>query len=123
MVHCSTSSLTPPEQNERAREARLLRLAAFISLCPASWAAPESLPQRRELVEQRICANSSRPFGVNGYMRVQRQFDAIAFYEGLWADEEVVRLITGGSRAAGADASAEATGTGGDGQRAVHGAV
>ena len=61
LVHCSTSSLVPAEQNARASEAELLRLAAFVSLCPASWATAEGVAQKLRLVEARMCANSHIP--------------------------------------------------------------
>ena len=91
LVHCSTSSLVPAEQNERASEPDLLRLASFVSLCPASWATPDGVKQKLGLVEQRICANSHIPYAVN----TQRRFQAIAFYDGLWADEEALELVRG----------------------------
>ena len=34
LVHCSTSSLTPAEANQRAKAPDLLRLAAWVSMCP-----------------------------------------------------------------------------------------
>jgi len=90
-VHCSTSSLTPDDENVRAKEPELLRLANFLSLCPASWATPGALVQRRELVEARTCANTSIPFAV----MTQRRFEAVAFYEGFWQDEEAMQMVWG----------------------------
>ena len=101
LVHCSTSSLTPllSGGDEPARaskhaacEPRLLRLASFVSLCPASWAVDaDALAQRRKLVEERVCANSHIPYGVF----TQRRFECLAFYEGIWADEAALRLVRG----------------------------
>ena len=93
LVHCSTCSLTPPERNARAREARLLRLAAFVAACPARWASAEAIAQRRRMVSERMCANTHIPW--MGDAATQRRFEAVAFYEGVWDDADAVRLIEG----------------------------
>ena len=92
LVHCSTSALLPAEANARAREPRLLRLASFLSLCPRAWASEAALAERVRLAEERTCLNSAIPYAC---LR-KRNFQSLAFYEGLWNDAEAMRLLGAG---------------------------
>ena len=89
LVHCSTSSLLPPEENVLAREPQLLRLAGYVSLCPRAWASADALAARRQLAEERTCLNSAVPYDI---VR-KRSGPAIAWYQGLWEDEAALRLL------------------------------
>ena len=89
LVHCSTASLTPSERNPRACRPELLRLAAWVSMCPRTWAMPDDLSARYDLVKERMCINSHIPYAV----LTQRRIESMVFYEDVWTDAAALEMI------------------------------
>ena len=87
LVHCSTASLTAA--NRRASRPDLLRLAAWVSMCPRVWANQADLLARLNLVKERMCINSHIPYAVT----TQRRVESMVFYQNIWSDAEALEMI------------------------------
>lgn len=62
-VHCNTPSVESDdgaisaEQSGEEENAELLRVVAYVSMCPAAWATPEVLARRKEAFVNRVDTN------------------------------------------------------------------